>query len=280
MKIISTVKSMARYSLLAKSRDKTIGLVPTMGALHEGHLSLVRRSVEENDLTVVSVFVNPLQFGKNEDYSRYPGSFSADCKRCRKEGADAVYHLPVSAMYPENFSTTVYTGGLSEKLCGKSRPGHFKGVCTVVTKLFNAVLPDKAYFGQKDFQQVLIIKKMAKDLDFPVKVKACPTKREQGGLALSSRNAYLSEKEREAALLINRALKRAKYLAKNKREKSAIAIIREMKKIITAGSRLKIDYLDICDPETLCGMKTVKSGSLVAVAVYAGKTRLIDNAIL
>ena len=279
MRIIRTVKKMIEYSCRAKAGGKLVGLVPTMGALHEGHLSLVRKSIEENDVTVVSIFVNPAQFGRGEDYSKYPRNLRADAGLCSKAGVDVIFYPSVKEMYPGQYGTYVEVEGLPDRLCGRSRPGHFRGVCTVVSKLFNAVLPHSAYFGQKDFQQFIIIKKMTKDLNFPVKARLCPTRRETDGLAMSSRNAYLSKPQRREAARLRAALKAARRLIKKKGIRPAGRIIREMKKIIEASPLLKIDYIHICDRETLRDLKTARKGMLIAVAVYAGKTRIIDNDI-
>jgi len=276
-----------------KVRNKSIGFVPTMGALHKGHLSLIREARKENDIVVVSIFVNPVQFGPKwlwlseakprpsglEDFRRYPRPIKKDLSFCLKEGVDFVFLPKVKEMYPEGFKTYVMVEELSDVLCGKSRPGHFRGVATVVTKLLNIVGPDNAYFGQKDAQQAIIIKRMVKDLNIPARIKVMPTVRGKDGLALSSRNTYLSEKERKDALVLSRSLKLARDLIK-RREKRAKKVILSMRQLIQRKKKAKIDYIDIVDISTLKPVKKISKNCLIALAVQIGKTRLIDNIII
>jgi len=249
-----------------------------MGFLHEGHLSLVKRARQENDVVVVSIFVNPAQFGPNEDYAEYPRDMRKDSALCRKEGVDYIFYPTVRAMYPKGYSTYVKVEGLTENLCGKFRPVHFRGVATVVAKLFNIVEPDTAYFGQKDAQQAIVIKRMAEDLNMSVKIKIMPTVREKDGLAMSSRNAYLSADERKAAPTIYRALQLARDLIKLG-DRDAANIISEMHKMLSSVAS-KIDYISIVDPKdlkTIRGKVPAGDKTLVAVAVWIGETRMIDN---
>ncbi len=280
MKVINKINDIRKYVDSLRKRGKTIGLVPTLGALHEGHLSLVRRAREDNDAVVVSIFVNPIQFGPAEDLKKYPRPFRQDRKLCEKEGVDIIFHPSVSRMYPGKDSTGVNVEGLTDKLCGRSRPGHFRGVCTVVSKLFNIVKPHAAYFGQKDYQQFLVIRKMTDDLNFHVKLRLCPIVREKDGLALSSRNKRLSIKERQEALCLNRALKEARRLIKVGKVSGAGLIISRMKRMINSQPGARIDYINICNPETLEDVKIIKGKALAALAVFIGKTRLIDNDVI
>jgi len=292
MKIYHKILPLQKDISKLKKRNRTIGLVPTMGALHEGHLSLIRRARKENDILVVSIFVNPKQFGPGEDYLCYPRPFAEDKKLCVKEKVDILFVPSVEEMYPEGYLTYVNVEKISEKLCGKFRPGHFRGVVTVVTKLFNLVQPDRAYFGEKDFQQLQIIKRMVKDLNLPIEIISCPTVRERlarrsfseggDGLALSSRNTYLTPDERIRALCLNQALKKAKDLIVKQKVKNTKKIIQEMKKIILSAKPTKevitsIDYIEICHPETLEPLSQVRLPLVIALAVWFGKTRLIDN---
>lgn len=257
----------------------TVGFVPTMGALHEGHLSLVRQAKRENDKVVVSIFVNPLQFGRNEDFSKYPRTLERDCELISGVGADVVFQPEPSEMYPPGFCTTVAVERLEERLCGKSRPGHFRGVAVVVLKLLHLVSPDIAYFGQKDFQQTVIIKRMISDLSMDVAIKVLPIVRDSGGLALSSRNAYLSETEKVDALCLYQSLAKAQSMVQAG-VFDARKIAMEMEEIILAKGSANIDYISIVHPETLEDAPEARSGNVVAVAVRIGKTRLIDNVIL
>nr|WP_274600279.1 pantoate--beta-alanine ligase [Persephonella atlantica] len=275
--LIKKIEEMKQIVRRIKREGKTVGFVPTMGYLHEGHLSLIRCSKRENDITVVSVFVNPIQFGKNEDLDRYPRDLERDLKLCEREGVDYLFYPSVGEMYPEGYSTYVEVEGLTEELCGRYRPGHFKGVTTVVTKLFNIVNPDKAYFGKKDYQQLKVIQRMVKDLNMDVVVVGCPVVREEDGLAMSSRNKYLTGNERISALSLYRALMKAKELFENG-ERTPERIKEEMKKIILSYPEVReIQYIEIVDSESLKPVKKVKKGDTVALAVFVGNTRLIDN---
>jgi pantoate--beta-alanine ligase len=250
-----------------------------MGALHPGHLSLIRASRKENDLVVVSIFVNPVQFGPREDFKKYPRTLIKDAQLCRKEKVDVIFYPSVKQMYPPGFKTYIEVKGLSQLLCGKSRPGHFKGVATVVAKLFNIVVPDVAYFGQKDAQQSVIIKRVAGDLNLPVRIEVMPIIREKDGLALSSRNVYLDAKERESATVLYKALKEAKELVK-KGVLNPRCIITRMKGIIKKEKYAKIDYICMVDTLDLKPVKKIKDKILIALAVWVGRTRLIDNIVI
>lgn len=262
-----------------RREDKTIGLVPTMGALHAGHLSLVRRAKTQNDAVIVSIFVNPIQFGPNEDLAKYPRTFDQDLAKLQAEGVDFVFAPSAEEMYPEGASTFVYVEGLSEKLDGKSRPGHFKGVTTVVSKLFHIIPADQAYFGQKDAAQVAVLRKMVRDQNIDIDVVVCPIVREKDGLALSSRNAYLSESERHRALVLHNALMRVQMLA-DTGEADAAKLAEAGREVIGEEPMAKLDYFEILDPDTLDPVSDVRKGALVAVAAWMGSTRLIDNLIL
>lgn len=277
--VITSIRDIQQHIRKLKEDRATIGFVPTMGALHEGHLSLIRQAKQENDIVVVSIFVNPLQFGKNEDFNHYPRTFDNDCKLLSREGVDIVFNPDTAEMYPKGFCTSVIPGHLENTLCGKSRPGHFRGVAVVVLKLFNLVKPDIAYFGQKDFQQTVIIKRVVSDLNVDITIKVLPTIRDQEGLALSSRNAYLSEAEKKDALCLYKALTKAQSMV-NAGIQSTEKIVREMEKIIHATKSATIDYISIVSPENLEEVSMVRSGDVAALAVRIGKTRLIDNMIL
>lgn len=279
MKIIRSIKAMANFSRKAKSQGKTIGLVPTMGALHTGHLSLMRQGRQDNDIIVVSIFVNPLQFGPGEDYRTYPRNLKLDASLCKKEGTDVIFYPAREEMYSDNYKTYVIVEDLSDVLCGKFRPGHFKGVATVVVRLLNIVRPDTTYFGQKDAQQAIIIKKMVSDLNIPVKIKVMPTVRQKDGLALSSRNAYLNQQERRNATVLYQALNLAKDLIR-KGNINSLYIIRMMKQWINQKRIAKIQYISVVDLEELKPVAQIKQKVLIALAVYIGKTRLIDNIII
>lgn len=259
-----------------KKQGLTIGYVPTMGALHEGHESLIKRAVSENDKVIVSVFVNPTQFGPNEDYDSYPRNIEKDMELCKNAGAAAVFNPEPSEMYFDNKSTTVSVSGLTDVLCGARRPGHFNGVCLVITKFFNIIKPDRAYFGQKDAQQVAVLKRMVRDLSFDVEIVPCPIIREEDGLAKSSRNTYLNEMERKAALVLSRSLKIAKDML-DKGERNADKIKEAMISEISNEPLAKIDYVEIVDSEDLISVSNIERTILVPIAVYIGKTRLIDN---
>ncbi len=259
-----------------KQKGLRVGFVPTMGYLHEGHLSLVREAKRRNDRTAISIFVNPKQFGPAEDYNIYPRDFKRDAALLEKEGVDLIFYPGVEEMYPAGYKTYVEVEDLENKLCGRSRPGHFRGVCTVVLKLFNLIQPDEAYFGWKDAQQVIILKKMVEDLNLPVKIRPMPLIREEDGLALSSRNIYLNQQERQAALVLYRSLDLAEKMIKNG-EREAARIRQQMVNLISAEPLARIDYVEIVDLQTLEPLTTIEGDALVAVAVYFGRTRLIDN---
>lgn len=281
MKIINRVEELRTIVQDLKHQGKSVGLVPTMGYLHEGHLSLMRRAKAEQDFVVASVFVNPLQFGANEDYAVYPRNIERDSELAASAGVDIVFAPSVEEMYPcgfENMLTFVDLIKITKKLCGASRPGHFRGVATVVTKLFNIVCPDAAYFGQKDAQQVVVIKRMVADLNMDLKIVTVPIVREAGGLAMSSRNIYLSAKERQAALVLNRSLKEIARLLEAG-ERNAAKLKQVMNSMIEDEPLANIDYISVCDTDTLEEFSTVGSKALVALAVRFGKTRLIDNII-
>jgi len=270
---------MSEISRDLRRKGKTIGFVPTMGALHRGHISLISQAVKENDNVVVSIFVNPIQFGPKEDFKRYPRNFSKDAAICSMHKVDYIFYPDYCQMYPEGFKTYVTVNELSDILCGAFRPGHFRGVTTVVAKLFNIVQPDVAYFGQKDAQQAIIIKRMVCDLNIPVKIKVMPIVREKDGLALSSRNQYLNARQRRDAVVLYRALNKARDLVKSGCV-DARRIINEMKKEINKINPKKIDYISVVDPYNLKQIAQIKDKALIALAVWLGKTRLIDNIIV
>jgi pantoate--beta-alanine ligase len=276
MKVISTIADFgeARYQIQGR-----VGFVPTMGYLHEGHLALVRRARVENDVVAVSIFVNPTQFGPNEDFTRYPRDPDRDLGLLAKERVDIVFMPQEEEMYPLGFSSWVDVGKVAEHLEGKLRPGHFRGVATVVTKLFNIVQPHKAYFGQKDAQQAVVIERIVRDLDMNLDIVVVPIVREPDGLAISSRNIYLDSEERKAALILWKSLELARNLW-SKGERDAEAIRQGMSSFIQQEPKAKIDYVSIADPETLEELIKVKPPALISVAVWIGKTRLIDNLLL
>ena len=274
MKVTTTVFETRQLVKQWKKEGKSIGLVPTMGFLHEGHASLIARARKENDVVVVSDFVNPTQFGPNEDLEAYPIDFERDSALCESLGADLIFHPEPEEMYHDPCAF-VSIDTLSETLCGKTRPIHFKGVCTVVSKLFHIVAPDRAYFGQKDAQQLAIIKKMVLDLNFDLEVVGCPIVREEDGLAKSSRNTYLSQEERKAALCLSKAVKKGQELIQA--GCSAEDVLAPMRAIIEAEPLAKIDYVSMVDALTMQPVESVEKDVLVAMAVYVGKTRLIDN---
>ena len=275
MKIVSTIEEVRAQVKEWKKEGQSIGFVPTMGYLHEGHMSLID-AAGENDKVVVSIFVNPMQFGPTEDLASYPRDLEHDAKLCEEHGVDLIFHPTPEEMYGDQFYSYVDMDVLTKELCGLSRPVHFRGVCTVVTKLFNIVTPDRAYFGQKDAQQLAVIKRMVKDLNMPLTITGCPIIREADGLAKSSRNTYLSIEEREAALVLSRSI----FLGKEMVEKGE----RDRKKILDAMTAeiekeplAKIDYVKIVDLDTMQQVEKIDRGILAAIAVYIGKTRLIDN---
>lgn len=277
MKIATTIDEVRKQVKEWKKEGLTVGLVPTMGYLHEGHASLIETSVKHCDRTVASVFVNPTQFGPGEDLETYPRDFEHDCKLLEEKGCDIVFHPEPSEMYPEGFSTYVENQSeMPKQLCGKTRPIHFRGVCTVVTKLFNIVTPDKAFFGQKDAQQLAIIRRMVKDLSMGIEIVGCPIIREADGLAKSSRNTYLSAKERKAALVLSKSVALGQKMIQDG-ERDAAVVLDAMTKLIEAEPLAKIDYVSAVDGMTMLPVSRIEGLVLVAMAVYIGKTRLIDN---
>ncbi len=275
---IESATAMRSRSREARGQGLRVGFVPTMGYLHEGHLSLIRRARELSDFVVVSIFVNPTQFGPNEDLDRYPRDMERDRRLCRAEGVDAVFVPSVEELYPEGFQTFVTVEEISRPLCGASRPGHFRGVATVVLKLFHIVEPDVAVFGQKDYQQLQVIRRMVRDLDLPVEIEGFPTVREPDGLAMSSRNAYLSAAERERALAIWRSIRRAEDLVAGGEVRSA-SLAGEVRRLLEEAG-LRIDYVEIRHPETLEPVDRIEPEAVLAIAAFVGNTRLIDNRVL
>lgn len=276
MKVLNTINEVRNLVKEWKTQGLKIGFVPTMGYLHEGHESLIKRASQENDRVVVSIFVNPMQFGPKEDLSTYPRDLERDSVVCERAGANIIFHPTNEEMYFDDFSSFVDMNGLTSGLCGKSRPTHFRGVCTVVTKLFNIVTPDRAYFGEKDAQQLAIIKRLVRDLNIDVEVIGCPIVREDDGLAKSSRNTYLSEEERDAATILNKALTLAKSKIQDG-ERKAENIIKIIENKIHEEKLAKIDYIEVVDSFSMENVKEISKSVLVAVAVFIGKTRLIDN---
>jgi len=263
MKAIKKIDEMRREVSSIKSRGMSIGFVPTMGYLHEGHLSLVRQSLQKADVTVVSIFVNPAQFGQREDFKEYPRDLNRDSEVLEKEGIDYLFVPEADEIYPQGYKTYIEVHDLQDKLCGRSRPGHFRGVCTVVLKLFNIVNPDVSFFGQKDYQQAIILKRMVKDLRLEVKIEALPIIREEDGLALSSRNKYLTQEERKAALVLSKSLKEAQSMIEKGQRVSA-AIIKGMKEIIGREPLVKIDYVEIVDMDNLDPVARIEKKALAA----------------
>ncbi len=278
MQIIKTIAEIRTLVKEWKKEGLSVGLVPTMGFLHEGHQSLITRAVAENDRVIVSDFVNPTQFGPNEDLESYPRDLEQDAKLCQAAGASVIFHPQPSEMYAQNHCSFVDMDGLTKELCGKTRPIHFRGVCTVVTKLFHIAQPDRAYFGQKDAQQLAVIKQMVQDLNFDIEIIGCPIVREADGLAKSSRNTYLNEAERKAALVLSQAVFLGERMAKNG-ETSADVILSAMQELIAKEPLAKIDYVKAVDARSIEIVHEMKGSVLVAMAVYIGKTRLIDNFI-
>lgn len=275
MKIVSTIEEVRAQVKEWKKEGQSIGFVPTMGYLHEGHMSLID-AAGENDKVVVSIFVNPMQFGPMEDLASYPRDLEHDAKLCEEHGVDLIFHPTPEEMYGDQFYSYVDMDVLTKELCGLSRPVHFRGVCTVVTKLFNIVTPDRAYFGQKDAQQLAVIKRMVKDLNMPLTITGCPIIREADGLAKSSRNTYLSIEEREAALVLSRSIFLGKEMVE-KGERDCKRILAAMTAEIEKEPLAKIDYVKIVDLDTMQQVEKIDRGILAAIAVYIGKTRLIDN---
>jgi pantoate--beta-alanine ligase len=279
MKTIESIKEMQGISDSLRSKGDQIGFVPTMGFLHEGHLSLMRKAREESDTLVVSIFVNPTQFGPGEDLEDYPRDLDKDSELCREVGTDILFFPSVEEMYPENFRTIVDVSGLTQVLCGRSRPAHFQGVTTIVAKLFAIVKPHRAYFGLKDYQQYRVISCMAEDLDMDLEVIGLPTVREPDGLAMSSRNKYLSDEERKSALSLSRSLAAADRMVRE-----GITEVKEIetgvREIIESESHTRIDYVEVVDPEELTHLDRINGRALLALAVHVGQARLIDNTLI
>ncbi|MCF8721023.1 pantoate--beta-alanine ligase [Nitrospina gracilis] len=279
MEILRTIADMKAWSQKARSAGRVVGLVPTMGALHEGHLSLVKRSLAESDQTVVSIFVNPKQFGPGEDLDTYPANWEADRSLLEPLGVDAVFLPTRDMMYPGEFQTVVTVEGLTGHLCGKSRPGFFQGVTTVVLKLFHIVQPHMAYFGEKDRQQLHVIRRMVEDLNLDVKIVGCPIVRDADGLAKSSRNQYLNAEQRETALSLSRALEMARERIAAC-ETDATLLRREIEFVFAPHPDARIDYVSVCDADTFEELEVIHDKALVALAVFVGKARLIDNCLI
>jgi pantoate--beta-alanine ligase len=279
MQLCSTIREM-RFAVAAlKAKGMKLGFVPTMGALHDGHISLVRAAKETCDEVAVSIFVNPTQFGPNEDFSKYPRTFEHDRELLEKEGVDLLFAPSPDEMYPAGALTFVTVEGLSDKLDGKSRPGHFRGVTTVVSKLFNIIQPEVAFFGQKDAAQVAVIRRMVRDLNLPVEIAVCPIVREPDGLAMSSRNRYLNPEQRKEALLLSQSLGKVENLFR-KGERNASTLISAGRSFLEAHPSVRLDYFEVVDPDTLDPVETVKEPAVVAIAAFVGTTRLIDNLVL
>lgn len=279
MRIVSTVEEVREQVKEWRAEGFSVGLVPTMGYLHEGHKSLIDKAVRQNDKVVVSVFVNPIQFGPTEDLATYPRDIERDAALCENAGAALIFHPEKEDMYFDDFCTYVDMDNLTKGLCGKSRPTHFRGVCTVVSKLFNIVQPDRAYFGQKDAQQLAVVRRMVRDLNFDLEIIGCPIIREEDGLAKSSRNTYLSAEERKAAVVLHKSLEKGERMLRGG-EKDAEKIKQAIREVILAEPLAKIDYVEVVDFDTLESVETADGEVLTAIAVYIGKTRLIDNVIV
>ena len=279
MKVVKTIAEVREQVKAWKAEGLRVGLVPTMGFLHEGHQSLIIKAVEENDRVVVSDFVNPTQFGPKEDLASYPRDIERDAKLCEEAGADLIFHPEPAAMYAPDYCTFVDMDGLTKGLCGKTRPTHFRGVCSVVAKLFNIVAPDSAYFGQKDAQQLAVIRRMVRDLNFDIRIVACPIIREEDGLAKSSRNTYLNAEERAAAVVLSRALNKGKALIESG-EQSAAKVKDVIMEELCKEPLAKVDYVEVVDADSIEAIKELNGNVLVAIAVYIGKTRLIDNIMI
>ncbi len=279
MNVAYTIGQVRQAVRAAREQGRSIHFVPTMGALHEGHFSLIRAARRPDGFVVVSIFVNPTQFGPNEDFTKYPRPVEQDLAGCRREGVDLVFLPAPEEMYPPGSRTVVHVPGLTETLCGPHRPGHFDGVATVVTKLFNIVQPDRAYFGQKDAQQAVVIRRMVADLDMPIEIVVCPTVREPDGVAMSSRNAYLSPAQRRQARCLSESLRLAERMVRDG-ERRARLIIEAMRAHIAAAGPCEIDYIAAVDPETLEPVETIDRPCMFALAVRIGSTRLIDNLVL
>ena len=279
MKICRTIHEFRSARLPLRRHGRRLGFVPTMGALHEGHLSLMRAARAQCAVVAASIFVNPLQFGPNEDFAKYPRNFERDRELLEQEGVELLFAPSVEEMYPAGAVTYVTVEGLSEKLCGKSRPGHFRGVTTAVSKLFHIVEPDTAFFGQKDAAQAAIIRRMVRDLNFPIEIVVCPIVREADGLAMSSRNDYLDLQQRRSALVLYRSLMRVKELFEGK-ERNVARLIAAGKKVFEQEPSVRLDYFEIVNPDTLDPVEEISENALVAVAAFVGRTRLIDNIVL
>jgi pantoate--beta-alanine ligase len=279
MQITTSIREMQSLAASLRAKGRTIGLVPTMGFLHEGHLSLMRRARKECDAVVVSIFVNPTQFGPNEDFARYPRDEEGDRSKCESEAVDILFMPTAAEMYPERPTVFVAVEGISEVLEGAVRPGHFRGVATVVAKLFNIVKPHKAFFGQKDYQQCLVIKRMVKGLDFDLEIVVLPTTREQDGLAMSSRNSYLSPGERRAAATVHRALSAAENLALTGVQEPE-KLSNKVRAVLAEEKAITIDYVEVADPESLEPLSTIGDNMVILVAIRLGLTRLIDNILI
>lgn len=280
MKVIRSISEVIELARNIRKDGNSLGLVPTMGCLHEGHKSLIKKAVENNDKVIVSIFVNPIQFGPDEDYETYPRTLEADTKLCEEIGADYIFHPDPDQMYPEGFNTFVVPSDkMTNILCGVSRPGHFRGVCTVLTKLFTLIKPDRAYFGEKDIQQLAIVKRMVKDLNFDIEIIGCPIIREDDGLAKSSRNTYLNDEERAAATVLRRSILEGKK-AIDSGNLSKEEVLKIIKNVIEKERLAKIDYVEIIDFDTFDQVETINNNTLIAMAVYIGKTRLIDNMVI
>jgi pantoate--beta-alanine ligase len=279
MEIASTIKAVREFIKRARAEGKTIGLVPTMGALHAGHISLIDAAVKRCEFVVVSIFVNPTQFGPAEDFDEYPRDIEGDVKKCADSGVDVIFSPAVNEMYPQENLSWVNVDKITQNLCGLSRPIFFQGVATVCTKLFNIVQPDLAFFGQKDAQQAITIKQMVQDLNMPLEIVVCPTVREEDGLAISSRNKYLNASERKEAILLNKALQKCQGMTAEGERKCDV-LIEAMREILNGGEHVEIDYVKIVDPETVENIKGIENKALVAIAAKVGGTRLIDNIII
>lgn len=279
MIIIETVKAMREFVQQAQRQGQSIGLVPTMGSLHEGHLALMRCAKQACDIVVASIFINPTQFGPNEDFTKYPRDLTGDSEKAASAGVQVIFHPLVKEMYPEGYSSFVDVEGITDKLCGLSRPGHFRGVATVVNKLFNIVQPEKAFFGQKDAQQVLVLQRMVTDFNMNVTLEVVPTVREADGFAMSSRNAFLSASERRAGLVLSRGLKLAEELVAQG-EDNALKIRSQVMAAIQAEELAECEYVEVYNYPSLQEITTIEGKALLALAVRIGKTRLIDNIIL
>ncbi|EOX1264425.1 pantoate--beta-alanine ligase [Campylobacter upsaliensis] len=278
MQIINNIKDLKNIIKKWKNQGLSIGYVPTMGYLHEGHLSLIKKA-SKNDKIIVSIFVNPMQFGVNEDLATYPRDLERDAKLCENEGVAVLFMPSVEQMYPKDFSSYVDMNSLTDKLCGAKREGHFRGVCTILMKFFHLITPDVAYFGQKDAQQCAVVKHMVEDLNLDLEIEICPIVREKDGLAKSSRNVYLNEAERKAALVLSRAI----FLGENliqKGERESKIILQAMREELQKESLARIDYIELVNPKTMQNLEHIEDSALGALAVYIGKTRLIDNFLL